>query len=84
VRRDQRWSEWSRETAMTAESPDLAAAKRLPQVPGEHGPVCEYEGVMFSDGTTVINWRALYGAPLIWDSFDDFQRAEAITGVVVS
>ncbi|MBV9139322.1 MAG: hypothetical protein JO115_00080 [Pseudonocardiales bacterium] len=48
------------------------------------GLVCEYEGVAFTDGTTVISWRALYEAPLIWDSFDDFQRAEAITGVVVS
>lgn len=39
---------------------------------------------MFSDGTTVINWRALYEAPFIWDSFEDYQREEAITLVVVS
>lgn len=55
-----------------------------PHVPGEPGPVIEYEGVVFSDGTTVINWRALYEAPLIWDSFEDYQREEAITLVVVS
>lgn len=34
----------------------------------------QYEGVVFSDGTTVLRWRTQYRSTSVWSSFEEMER----------
>lgn len=38
------------------------------------GESCDYEGVIFSDGTVVIRWMTAYRSHSVWARWDDFWR----------
>jgi len=38
------------------------------------GESCDYEGVIFSDGTVVIRWLTQFRSHSVWASYDDFYQ----------
>jgi len=34
----------------------------------------QYEGVVFSDGTTVLRWTTLYRSTSVWSSFEEMEK----------
>lgn len=33
---------------------------------------CDYEGVVFSDGTVVLRWQTKFRSHSVWSSYEDF------------
>jgi hypothetical protein len=38
------------------------------------GDTCDYEGVIFSDGTVAIRWMTQYQSHSIWANYEAFQK----------